>query len=86
MTSAPELTSRELQVARLLVTGLTQKEVGVRLGIARSTVKRHCTNVYRKIGARPFEFNIPKLHEWLFRKGYIRCYCGRIINKRGGER
>jgi len=48
----PALSGRELAVLRLLATGLTNKDVGTRLGIGLPTVKTHIDGVYRKLGVR----------------------------------
>jgi DNA-binding NarL/FixJ family response regulator len=45
-----ELTHRELEIVELLVTGLSNKEIGARLGISHTTVKVHLRNVFRKLG------------------------------------
>jgi DNA-binding CsgD family transcriptional regulator len=44
------LTARELEVLGLLSTGASAKAIADRLGITRPTVKRHLTNLYRKLG------------------------------------
>lgn len=44
------LTEREQSVLELLVAGLHNKEVAVRLAISRRTVDRHCDNIYAKLG------------------------------------
>lgn len=44
------LTDREIQVARLVEEGLTNKEVGERLGITERTAKAHCDMIRFKIG------------------------------------
>ena len=46
----PELSGRERAVLALVATGLPNKVVAQRLGIAEKTVKAHLTNVYRVIG------------------------------------
>jgi len=46
------LTSRELQVARWLVAGLTFKQIGARLFLSPRTVESHGQTVYRKLGVR----------------------------------
>jgi DNA-binding CsgD family transcriptional regulator len=48
--SAPKLTQREEQVARLIAAGLSAREAGERLAIAARTVETHLTNVYLKLG------------------------------------
>jgi DNA-binding NarL/FixJ family response regulator len=46
------LSEREAQVARLLVEGLSNKEIAKALGIADITVRLHLKRVFHKIGAR----------------------------------
>lgn len=46
-----DLTSREREVLELVVTGLTNKEVGSRLGISEVTTKMHRGQVMRKMNA-----------------------------------
>jgi LuxR family maltose regulon positive regulatory protein len=43
------LTNRELEVLQLLAERLTNKEIGMRLGISMLTVKRHTINIYSKL-------------------------------------
>jgi DNA-binding CsgD family transcriptional regulator len=45
------LTERELDVLRLLVRGLTNKEIGAELSISMRTVDRHVSNIFTKTGA-----------------------------------
>lgn len=45
-----DLTERELEVLRLMATGLTNNEIAVKLFISRSTVKFHITNIEEKMG------------------------------------
>ena len=45
-----QLTMRELTVLRLLTEGKTNKEIGVQLSIAESTVKVHLTHLFEKLG------------------------------------
>ena len=44
------LSERELEVLRLVATGLANKLIARRLGITERTVKAHLTNVYARIG------------------------------------
>jgi len=44
------LTVRERQVMRLVSEGLSNKEIGRRLGLSEGTVKIHLHNIYDKIG------------------------------------
>jgi len=46
------LSERELEVARLLISGLRYSDIGDRLFISLSTVKTHVERIYRKTGAR----------------------------------
>ena len=46
------LTPTELQVLRQLVGGNTTKEIAAELVVAVSTVDRHITHIYAKLGAR----------------------------------
>ena len=45
-------TGRELQIVRLLLKGMTNKQIADKLGIAEGTVKKHLHHVYRKVGVR----------------------------------
>ncbi|MDR2922697.1 MAG: helix-turn-helix transcriptional regulator [Treponema sp.] len=44
------LTEREKEVARLMVEGLDNKDIGERLFLSNSTIAFHVTNIYRKFG------------------------------------
>jgi len=46
-----ELTSREREVLELVVSGLTNKEIGSRLGISEVTTKMHRSQAMRKMNA-----------------------------------
>ena len=51
--SAPDvsgLSPREVQVLRLVVEGLLNKQIASRLGITERTVKAHLTSAYQRIG------------------------------------
>ncbi|WP_188111266.1 response regulator transcription factor [Nocardioides antri] len=47
-----QLSRRELDVLRYLVSGLSNPEVAARLNLSRHTVKQHTSVVYRKLGVR----------------------------------
>jgi DNA-binding NarL/FixJ family response regulator len=44
------LTTREVEVLRLLARGMSSKQIAQRLVIARKTVDNHLEHMYRKIG------------------------------------
>ena len=44
------LSDREEEVLRLVATGLANKHIARRLGIAERTVKAHLTNIFQRIG------------------------------------
>lgn len=47
---APGLTGREDQILELIGQGLTNREIGARLGITEKTVKNTVTSVLAKLG------------------------------------
>jgi DNA-binding NarL/FixJ family response regulator len=47
----PSLTDRQRDVLRLMGSGLTNKEIGLRLGIAPATVKIHVSRIIALLGA-----------------------------------
>lgn len=49
-STADRLTDRELEVLRLLATGLSNNSIGTRLFISATTVKFHVSNIMRKLG------------------------------------
>nr|WP_284711005.1 helix-turn-helix transcriptional regulator [Brevibacterium sp. XM4083] len=44
-----ELTSREQQISRLIIAGLTNAEIADELGVAVRTVEGHTYRLYRKL-------------------------------------
>jgi DNA-binding CsgD family transcriptional regulator len=47
-----DLTAAEVQILRLLAAGRTTREIAVELVVAVSTVDRHITHIYEKLGVR----------------------------------
>jgi two-component system, NarL family, response regulator LiaR len=45
-----QLTPRERAVFNHLIQGLLYKEIAVKLSIGMDTVKKHCKNIYIKLG------------------------------------
>src|SRR6202166_620558 len=50
-TTDENLSSREIDVLRLIATGNANKEIAAQLSIAEATVKSHVTNILAKLGA-----------------------------------
>jgi len=50
-TGEDDLTSREIDVLRLIATGNANKQIACQLSIAEETVKSHVTNILAKLGA-----------------------------------
>ena len=48
-TAESELTSRELEVLRLVARGLTNYQIARQLGLSVRTVEAHLTHVYTKL-------------------------------------
>ena len=51
MASEVELSDREIEILKLVATGVSNKEIAYQLGISPNTVKVHLRNVFTKIGA-----------------------------------
>jgi DNA-binding NarL/FixJ family response regulator len=46
-----ELSPRQRQVADLLATGMSNKQIARRIGLAEGTVKFHVMRVFERVGA-----------------------------------
>lgn len=66
-TEAPALTPREIEVLRLVVEGLLNKQIARRLGVALTTVISHRRNLVRKLGIR----SVAGLTIYAVTKGYV---------------
>lgn len=45
-----QLTSRQLDVLRMVATGMQYKEIALALGVSEKTIRTHLTDIYRKTG------------------------------------
>ena len=52
MATLSNLTSRELEIVRLLLVGYTNKAIAAEIYIREKTVEFHLDNIYTKIGVR----------------------------------
>ena len=59
------LTSREIDVLRLLSRGYTYNEIGGKLGISVHTVTSHIKKSYRKLGAHSAAAAVTRAAEFL---------------------
>jgi DNA-binding NarL/FixJ family response regulator len=50
--TASTLTRRELEVLQLLASGIPNKEIAARLGMATKTTMHHTSKIYSKLGVR----------------------------------
>lgn len=57
------LTGREIEILRLIATGMRNEEIGDQLFISHATVKRHIANAYGKLGVTNRAGAIARLHE-----------------------
>jgi DNA-binding NarL/FixJ family response regulator len=61
----PEFTQRELEILRLVVGGLTSREIGNRLDLSSHTIESHRKNLLVKSGQR----NVVQLVRYALRNG-----------------
>ena len=52
MTTISDLTTRELEILRLVLAGHTNKAIAAEISISEKTVEYHLDNIYTKIGIR----------------------------------
>ncbi|MFE6776684.1 LuxR C-terminal-related transcriptional regulator [Streptomyces sp. NPDC057702] len=62
-TSAPLLSAREVEILRHVAEAHSNAEIAGELFLAETTVKRHLTNIYRKLGATSRVDAIRRAHE-----------------------
>lgn len=62
------LTAREREVFALAADGLSNKEIGEKLGIGTETIKMHRANAFAKTGVR----SALEAYRWLLARGIIR--------------
>ena len=48
----PTLTARQRQLADLLASGRTSRQIARELGVSEGTVRKHLENIYRRLGAQ----------------------------------
>lgn len=58
------LTQRELQIARLIVEGLTTPQIAERLTLEQSTVKKHRSHIRKAVGTSERVGLAAKREEW----------------------
>ncbi|MHC4640244.1 MAG: response regulator transcription factor [Planctomycetota bacterium] len=58
------LTKRQIEVMRLILQGLSNKEIGIRLKIVLRTVEDHCNQIYKRTGTK----NRTDLTRWINKK------------------
>lgn len=63
-----QLTVREIAIVKCLLEAMTNKEIGLKYGIADSTVKHHLTRIFDKVGV----FSRLELAMWAERNGLFR--------------
>ena len=66
-TAAADLSEREVEVLRLLAEGLDNNEIALRLYLSPTTVKRHISAIFRKLGVA----NRVQAAIWAVRAGII---------------
>ena len=52
MANLSDLTSRELEILRLVIAGLTNKAIANEIYISEKTVEFHLDHIYNKVGLR----------------------------------
>jgi len=66
-TSANALSSRQVEVARLIAEGLSSKQIAARLGVSAKTANFHRYEIKRRLGVK----SIAEIVRWAIRSGVI---------------
>jgi DNA-binding NarL/FixJ family response regulator len=74
-SSSAGLTERELEILKLVASGLSNHEIGRRLWVTEPTVKFHLTRIYRKLGVSCRT----AAARWAFTKGIVGAPSGGAI-------
>lgn len=76
ITVAPSitLTSRELEIVKLVCNGLAIKQVGDKLHIGYSTVSKHRVSAYKKLDVH----TTLELYRKAIKMNLIKCPCSRL--------
>jgi DNA-binding NarL/FixJ family response regulator len=69
LAASLSLSPRESQVAQLIVTGLSEKEISITLGISHRTVHAHVERLYRRVGVH----SLAELVLRIFR-AFVQCH------------
>jgi len=77
------LSSRENELLELAASGLADKEISARLGLAYTTIKSYWSRICFKIGVRNRQLAIGKLVADLARKA---CCCASVFVEEGNDR
>lgn len=62
-----QLTQRQVEVLKLVVTGLTSKEIAKRLCVSKKTIDGHRLNLLRKTDSR----SALELSAWAYKHGIL---------------
>jgi DNA-binding NarL/FixJ family response regulator len=65
--AGPSISTRELDVVRLVAQGFSNEEIAVRLGLARKSVEGYLTRLYERIGSA----SRTELALWAEREGWL---------------
>jgi DNA-binding NarL/FixJ family response regulator len=65
--TGPSISTRELDVVRLVAQGFSNEEIAVRLGLARKSVEGYLTRLYERIGSA----SRTELALWAEREGWL---------------